>query len=244
MTWLETSRLVPAAASRWNRSHSSTRSTGSRPTVGSSSTSSSGSRAARRPARPGCAGRRRASPTSCVGLRAEPVASMTRSTSPAGAPSTRAEVVEVLPHGEVVVDARPPGSRSRRGGAGRGARPAGRAPSTVPVVDPLHADDRAHQRGLAAAARAEQPDTWPRGIVQVEAVQHRVLPAAHAQARCRPRHPTNSSCDELFASCAAAVKPSADADQVPLDDRPDPPHQLVDRGARERLGLHAVARSA
>src|SRR5262249_43784329 len=43
MTWLETSRVVPASANERNSSQSSWRSTGSSPTVGSSSTSSSGS---------------------------------------------------------------------------------------------------------------------------------------------------------------------------------------------------------
>ena len=42
MTWLETSTVVPAAASRGTGAHSSSRSTGSCPTVGSSSTSTSG----------------------------------------------------------------------------------------------------------------------------------------------------------------------------------------------------------
>ena len=42
MTWLETSTAAPSSAMRWNRSHRSRRSTGSRPTVGSSSTSRSG----------------------------------------------------------------------------------------------------------------------------------------------------------------------------------------------------------
>ena len=43
MTWLETNRVVPAAARAWKRAHRSWRSTGSSPTVGSSRTSSSGS---------------------------------------------------------------------------------------------------------------------------------------------------------------------------------------------------------
>src|SRR5665213_1811155 len=38
MTWLETSRVVPAAASRWKSDHRLRRNSGSRPTVGSSST--------------------------------------------------------------------------------------------------------------------------------------------------------------------------------------------------------------
>src|SRR6266545_5821070 len=43
MTWLETSTAAPASAISWNSRHRSLRSTGSRPTVGSSSTSTSGS---------------------------------------------------------------------------------------------------------------------------------------------------------------------------------------------------------
>src|SRR5439155_7563774 len=42
MTWLDTSSVAPASASSWKRSQRSRRSTGSRPTVGSSRTSSSG----------------------------------------------------------------------------------------------------------------------------------------------------------------------------------------------------------
>ena len=60
MTWEETRRVAPrSSARRWKRLHRSRRSTGSRPTVGSSRTRSSGRRAGRRRGRRGCAGRRR-----------------------------------------------------------------------------------------------------------------------------------------------------------------------------------------
>src|SRR5690606_23581948 len=42
ITWLDTSNVTPLPASERNRAHSSSRSTGSSPTVGSSSTSSPG----------------------------------------------------------------------------------------------------------------------------------------------------------------------------------------------------------
>ena len=42
ITWLETKTAAPASASWWNSAHRSRRSTGSRPTVGSSRTSRSG----------------------------------------------------------------------------------------------------------------------------------------------------------------------------------------------------------
>lgn len=42
ITWLDTSTAAPPSAIRWNSSHRSRRSTGSRPTVGSSSSSSRG----------------------------------------------------------------------------------------------------------------------------------------------------------------------------------------------------------
>ena len=143
---------------RAERVPESRRSTGSSPTVGSSSTSSSGS------------------PSSAVGQRDAGLlaARQRRDDAALGAgepdrrdrrvdvvraptPRMAREVVEVLAHGEVAVDGRRLGHVADAA-AQRGA-PAGR-PSTVtaPAGDPLDADDRAHQRGLAAARWAEQAD--------------------------------------------------------------------------------------
>ena len=115
----------------------------------------SGCRPARRPATRGCAGRR----TGCrrAGRRrsARPTSAIAASASAAvDAAVERGEVAGVLPHGQVRVDARRLGEVADRARAAP-ATPAG-WPSTVtvPDCDLLHADDRAHQRGLAAAARA------------------------------------------------------------------------------------------
>ena len=155
MTWLETNSVVPAAARAWKRAHRSWRSTGSSPTVGSSRTSSSGAAssaqaretrpAARPTACPTCLGRAVGQPD--VGQRAVGVG--------AGRAVEGGEVAGVVPGREVAVDATAVWvtyPTRRRSGA---SRPACRAPGPRPGR-PLHPDDAAHERGLAAAARPQQ----------------------------------------------------------------------------------------
>ena len=82
---------------------------------------------------------------------------MQRSTSVRGDAEHPGEEAEVLRDGEVVVHAGRLGDVADPVAAAA-CCPAGR-PSTVDraALDDLHADDRAHQRGLAAAGRPEQP---------------------------------------------------------------------------------------
>ncbi len=70
-------------------------------------------------------------------------------------PEHPAEVAEILADGEVVVHG---GSLGRVGDTSAKPAGAGGQPQNahLPVLDPLHADERAHERRLAAAARAEQ----------------------------------------------------------------------------------------
>ncbi len=182
ITWLETSSVRPAAASEAKVAQSSRRSTGSRPTVGSSSTS-----------RPG-------SPSSAV-------ASETRERSPPerfrdlvvhvlverdrrdrlirlgrGYAQDSSEEAQVLADAEVTVDRRRLGHIGRPGGAAGAIRP--RRPSTVDsaCLDHLDADDRPHQRRLAAAARPEQARDPARRNREREVVQDGPAAAADAEA--------------------------------------------------------------
>ncbi len=90
------------------------------------------------------------------------------------------EEAHVLAHRQVVVDARllcgvaDPGAQRRR--SGRLTQHGHPAP-----VGALHADDAAHQRGLAAAGRSEQPGHRARAHGQVEVVQHDDAAATHQQ---------------------------------------------------------------
>ena len=157
ITWLETSSVTPPAASPWNSSHRSRRSTGSRPTVGSSSTSTSGapSSAAASETRAALPAGEPADERLGVVRRARPRRSRRRRRR-RGAPSTRGEVREVLAHREVGVHATAPGSRSRPRGAARASRPAGPSTSNVAASTTCTPTIAAHERRLAAAARAEQ----------------------------------------------------------------------------------------
>ena len=157
ITWLETSSVVAASASGGRSAHRSRRSTGSRPTVGSSRTSSSGSpsSAVASETRARWPPDSRADDWPVVARRAPTVVDHLVDAVAGGAEHAR-EVAQVLAHGEVGVDRRrlrhvaDPAAQRRR---------ARRLPSTVTVagLDDLDADDRAHQRRLAAAARPEQP---------------------------------------------------------------------------------------
>ena len=170
MTWLETNSVVPAAASAWKRSQRSRRSTGSRPTVGSSRT---------RTLRPGEEGAREGDPGALAArqradLAGGHVASAT-STRAASADAARDAVqrrvvAHVLAGRQVGVDRRPLGhvahavaQRRRTGGKAQHLQRARR--------DPRDADDAAHQRGLAAAARPEQAGHLPCGHREREAAQ-------------------------------------------------------------------------
>jgi hypothetical protein len=92
----------------------------------------------------------------------------------------RGEVAGVLPHGEVLVHARGLGdvadAAAERRRAGRLAEDGDLAGSHH-----LHADDGAHERGLAAAARAEQAGHLARGDGEGEAAEHLALPAVDDQ---------------------------------------------------------------
>src|SRR5699024_2392120 len=91
ITWLEISRATPERAKSAKSDHSSMRSTGSSPTVGSSSTSSGGSpsSATASEARLRCPPE--SWPTRTSAWLPSPTCSITRSTSCAGAPRTRAK---------------------------------------------------------------------------------------------------------------------------------------------------------
>ena len=132
ITWLETSNVVPRRASWWNCSHRSTRSTGSRPTVGSSSTSRSGmrhQRAGQRDSGALTAGKVAAQRGSVI-VEAD---GRDRFVGGAGVGAVqRREVAHVVDDPQVVVDGRVLRARSRRGGAVRPNRPGGRAPSRCP----------------------------------------------------------------------------------------------------------------
>ena len=105
MTWLETRTVVPASASRWNIAQRSRRSTGSRPTVGSSRTSTSGwpSRATARLTRERWPPLRL--PTTWPPDRARSTAAMLRSTSLGAGAEHPGEEAEVLGDAQVVVHA-------------------------------------------------------------------------------------------------------------------------------------------
>ena len=156
MTWLETRTAAPSSASSWKRLQRSRRSTGSSPTVGSSRTSRSGlsSSATARLARERWPPLSRLDRRAGVGAEVDRVDRLVhlgvRAAEHAG------EEAQVLGDREVVVHAGclgdvadPPAQRCAARGLAEHAHVAAR--------DLLDADDRAEQRGLAAAARTEQP---------------------------------------------------------------------------------------
>ena len=181
MTWLDTSKVAPASASRWNRFHRSRRSTGSRPTVGSSSTSSSGeSSRATASDDPGqlAAGQLADHLVALVGevdLLEHPVDVRARR------PQDGGEVPQVLDHREVGVDR---GSLGDVADPAAQRRAAGRQAEHLagPGDHRLHPDDGPHQGGLAAAAGAEQPGDDAPADVEVQSVQHLPGAADHPQA--------------------------------------------------------------
>jgi hypothetical protein len=90
------------------------------------------------------------------------------------------EVPDVLPDREVVVHARLLGHVGHA--RAQVARPGGSSEHLDRArVDDLHADDRSHQRRLAAPARAEQADDAAARDREGEAVQHRRAHASHMQ---------------------------------------------------------------
>ena len=129
ITWLETSSVVPPAASSWKKSQRSRRSTGSRPTVGSSRTSTSGSFEQRRRERHACPLATGEPPDEPARLVAETDPSDRRVDAVARDAEHAREVVEVLAHGEIAVDGGRLGHVRRAGRAAPASRPA--APSTV-----------------------------------------------------------------------------------------------------------------
>ena len=151
ITWLDTSSVVPASASRRKSAHSSVRSTGSRPDrrlVQHQQLGRVEQRRCQRHARPLAAGQR---PDDAPGLLGQPdrthhlVHPIGRGAQNAG------EVAEVLAHRQVEVHgwrlgdiAHPP---SQAGAPGRLTEH-----RHVARRDDLNADDRAHQRRLAAPA--------------------------------------------------------------------------------------------
>ena len=86
------------------------------------------------------------------------------------------EVADVVPHGQVGVDARrlrdvaDPAAQARRA---RGQAEHG----DLAGADLLHADDRAHEGGLPAAAGPEQPGHLSRGDGEAQAGEHLAVPA-------------------------------------------------------------------
>jgi hypothetical protein len=95
----------------------------------------------------------------------------------AGDPEDAGEEAEVLAHGEIAVHRRRLGhvadARPQRGAACRAAEHIDASAGGA-----LHADDRAHQRGLAAAARAHQPGDRARGHLELRDPDDLVAAAA------------------------------------------------------------------
>ena len=173
MTWLETSSVVPSSASRWNSAHRSRRSTGSRPTVGSSSTSSSGS-----PSRATASEARErwppdSRPTSESAWSTRSTRSSACSAGVLRRPQHPGEEAQVLGHGEVGVDARRLGHVAHPARAARRSRPAARAPRRGRPAPSARPTMRADQRALAAAGRTEQAGhlTGADGAGQVRAAR-------------------------------------------------------------------------
>ena len=157
----------PASASRWNSAHRSRRSTGSSPTVGSSRTSRSGLAEQ---------GDRQRDPRALPAgepvdhLVSRCVREVDRLDAAIHLGGRHAEhpreEPQVLLDGEVVVHAGCLGDVADP--VAQLAAPAGTAEHASPCrLDDLHADDAAHQAGLAAAGRPEQAVTWPGGTVKV-----------------------------------------------------------------------------
>ena len=156
MTWLETRSVVPATASAWNVDQRSRRSTGSRPTVGSSRTRTSGPpSSARREGDTGAlTARERAD--DLILVRSEPDRrDRLVDAVPADVEDPR-EVAQVLADREVAVDRRLLGDVPDPPPVGRRACGLAQHRHRAALHD-LHADDRAHQRRLARAARPEEP---------------------------------------------------------------------------------------
>ena len=141
ITWLETSSVVPPSASSWKKSQRSRRSTGSRPTVGSSSTSTLGlveERRCERDARPLPA----REPPDEVGGHVGEADTLDHLVDAHERRAEHArEVRQVLAHREVAVDRRRlrhvADAAPQRGGAGREPEHA-----HVTRGDDLHPDDR------------------------------------------------------------------------------------------------------
>ena len=160
------------SASRWKSSQRSRRSTGSSPTVGSSRTSRSGSpsSAVASETRARCPPERR--PTTRSGMRLERRRRATaRSTASRAEAQDAREEAEVLAHGQVAVDGRRLRHVADLAAQRLGARG---VPEHLDAAarDTLHADDRANQRRLAAAARAEEARHGAGGDVAREVGQH------------------------------------------------------------------------
>ena len=194
ITWLDTIRPSPASASRWNSDHSSRRSTGSRPTVGSSSTSRSGlaSRATASEARLTADRRERRRPPgrAAVGEADRLDRRVDLDCGRRRAPGRRRAGSRAR-SGRRTRSA--PASRSR---PGRAAAAAGRLPEHRhgAGLDDLHADDRAHQGGLAAAGGTQQPGDRRAADVG-RAREHGASAADDARSRIVDRR--YSSCVEL-----------------------------------------------
>ena len=172
MTWLETSSVAPPSASRWNVFQRSRRSTGSSPTVGSSRTSSSGepSSAVASDTRARWPPERRLTTWSRERLQPD------RRERGVGRVAPRSEhareVAQVLADGQVAVHGRRLRHVADAPRAAAASRPPGRArgPSQTRL---LHADDRAQERRLAGAARAEQARHSAAAHLEREFGQHR-----------------------------------------------------------------------
>ena len=173
-----------------NCCHSSSRSTGSWPTVGSSRISTSG----RLDQRAGQRGAGRCPPdsvpTSWSGRVAQPDLGDGRVGVGRGhALVEGGEVARVLAYGQVGVDARAPASGSRPCAAAPPTRPAGRAPSPCPTSTICTPTIARISVVLPLPLGPSRPVTLPRRDGAVQAVQH----AAFARVRPRGRGPRSRS---------------------------------------------------
>ena len=183
ITWLETSSVVPARASVVEGA----------PQLGPQDGVEADGRLVehqhlglaeqrRRRARRASAGRRRASRPGAARAPPRPTVSITAAIALAVRPTTAREVAQVLLDAEVGVD------RGRLGDVADPAaqrRRAGRLAEhrDAAAGDDLDADDRPHQRRLAAAARPEQAGHRSRGATRARAAQHLAAAALDLQAR-------------------------------------------------------------
>ena len=178
---------------RGRASHRSRRSTGSRPTVGSSSTSSVGrpTRAAASETRDSWPPERSWTSWSAYDTRSTSLERAVDGLAQLGAAQAdgAAEVGDVVAHAEVGVDARALGdvadlgAQHRRAGRvaehGDGAR-----------LDDLHPDEAAHQRRLARARRPEQAHDLAGGDLEIEPGDDAALAAHDLQAAHGDRRST------------------------------------------------------